>query len=581
MKMIWSQIKENHQGVALAVGVTILVLGWRLVVLWHEQAHWRCLAAECGSVPQFTQNLYASHAGSVLVYGQHVENNTALYLCDLRARKTRRLTEMLPKFCGWSPDDSRLAFVAPQPKNPGKSEIVICDGRSGERQAELGDPGIQQPGDFTWLSANAFAYCTGTNIGLAEQRGNGTWLRAKNFPVVVTNHACFSACSPDSVVWQNGNKIETLNFTTGVIREEWNSSSNRLEDFICSPQGSELLLKCRDADGQYLLRYSLASKRTLQAGRIDRNHAGNFRTFSRWVDDSLTYIAWEAESVRTVFLSDDGLNTFHLGAPVTPSEQTLEWCGGVMAHTCAVAGHLFIAGHPTNELMGIWDYDFKRRKLENVVPNFEGGFRHAHYVPPTYGVLTNSSGKLKGYSVWEPRQKKAGQKYPLILTQTVNGEWLPIEQTAANCNCFFAVVHRPYWLGRGLSEWGDDVSRLREILLHNPNIDTNRIVLWGHSAEIGPEFQLLQANPSLWAGAIFSAVTGLPEPAGLGNKKLFVIAGKNSGATGKIWEWQKRAWAVGAQAKVFIQENVGHNPQTLATVRERTEIFAQIICEDL
>ena len=582
MKWLWARMKANRQGMWMALSAMALVLGWRAIVVFHEPAHRRRIAAELGSIPQFTQNLYVNHAGNCVAYGQHTENNSGLYLCDTGTKKSRLLTEVHPQFCGWSPDDSRLAFVIPQPKDPGKSEIVICNGTTGEHISELAHPGFQDPKDFAWLSASALAFYVTSSVGIIEQRNDGTWFRAKTIPISVTNPTCFTACSSGLVAWKHDNTIEQMDLKTGTVQAIWSSNTNVLEDFVSSLAGPELLLKCVDAYGQYLLRYSPASGQTIAAGRIDPAHKAVFRPLSNWKDDSLTYISWDGARVHTVVLSDDGLNAFRIGdASAAVPEKTLDWCGGVMVHTSVAADHLFIVGHPTNEMNGVWDYNLRDGSLQCAVPNFVGRFKYAKYVTPSYGILTNSLGKTRGYSIWQPTHLTPGRKYPLVITQTVNGEWLPIEQTAANCGCFFAVVHRPYWLGRNLSEWSEDVCSLLEELRHDTNIDTNRVVLWGHSAEVSPEFQLLSDKPGLWAGAIFSAVGGLPDPRNIANKKVFLIAGEDSGDAKHLKDWQNRALMEGVPTKLFLQKHVGHNPTTLSGVRDRTEIFAQILSEDL
>jgi pimeloyl-ACP methyl ester carboxylesterase len=208
----------------------------------------------------------------------------------------------------------------------------------------------------------------------------------------------------------------------------------------------------------------------------------------------------------------------------------------------------------------------------------ESPLKYAKYVTPIYGEMTNASDMVVGgYSIWQPAALDPHKKYPVIIGQTVNAEWLPYEQMAANSGCYFAVAHRPYWKSKKVQDWAADVMELRNLLAKNPNVDTNRIYLWGHSLETSYVVQLLQEKPELWHGVILSDPGGLPDLDALKNKKAFIITGKNSENVQQLIEFQNRAVAAGISITLFLPEHDEHNPYSTRSVRERTRDFAEML----
>ena len=579
MNRLLQRIADNKSGFALALAAVLLVGAWRAWALAHRPTRWQAIAAETGSVPQLGQNLLVNHGNTHLVFSQQMETTLGFYLCDIATRKVDLLSESLPEFYGWSPDDTRLAFKATIRDAPG---LVICDGKTGRRIAELQHPGFESAKMFAWLSGSAFAYVAGSSLGVVEQKPDGSWSRPRMVPgVAAARVSCFTGVSATAVAWKDGNTIQWLELGSESPVTIWQSPTNTLQEFVYSPLSSEFLLQCSEGRGQYLLRYSPRSGRTEATGRIDPAYPGVFRGQSHWRDDSPAFLSWRAGWPEAVYLSDDGLNTFFFASNTIPQAGRLDWCGGVTVHTPLNGDHLYITGQPTNQPPGVWDYDLATGSLNCLVPGLDHPFKQARYVTPSYGRLTNASGELRGYSVWEPAALSPGKKYPLILGQTVNGELLPYQQMAANCGWYFALVHRPYWLSKRIADWPAEVTRLYEVLASNPNVDTNRVFLWGRSAETSFQCQLFREKSPLWKGLILFDPGGMPDLASLSQKKLFIITGKNGDQAAMLLKFQDQALAAGIAAKLYLQENTGHYPPAIRSVRERTEVFARFLVEDL
>jgi dienelactone hydrolase len=194
--------------------------------------------------------------------------------------------------------------------------------------------------------------------------------------------------------------------------------------------------------------------------------------------------------------------------------------------------------------------------------------------------MTNSLGELRGYSLWSPAALSPQKKYPVIITQTVN-EWLPCTQTAANLGCYFAMVTRPFWRNQHIENWGADAMAMYEVLAKNPNVDTNRIFLWGRSMETGYLCQLLAEKPNLWKGVILFDPGGLPDLEGLRGKKLFIITGNDADNAKYLKKYQDQAAAAGVSLTLILQENTMHVSDTISSERARTIEFAKFLDENL
>ena len=70
---------------------------------------------------------------------------------------------------------------------------------------------------------------------------------------------------------------------------------------------------------------------------------------------------------------------------------------------------------------------------------------------------------------------------------------------------------------------------LYTMMTKNPNIDTNRVFLFGTSWDADFLSQIIAGKPDLWRGAILFGPGGLPGLSYLHKKKLLIIAGRNDG----------------------------------------------------
>ena len=143
------------------------------------------------------------------------------------------------------------------------------------------------------------------------------------------------------------------------------------------------------------------------------------------------------------------------------------------------------------------------------------------------------------------------------------------------------MVTRPFWRNQHIENWGADAMAMYEVLAKNPNVDTNRIFLWGRSMETGYLCQLLAEKPNLWKGVILFDPGGLPDLEGLRGKKLFIITGNDADNAKYLKKYQDQAAAAGVSLTLILQENTMHVSDTISSERARTIEFAKFLDENL
>jgi hypothetical protein len=553
----------------------LFVLGWRALVMATQYFNEPRIVRELCSVPQFEQDLIPNSANTRLVFCQDTEEGVGIYFCDTDGGKPRLLCEQKEKgfrgrrftMLGWSPDDSLFACAFPENKKD-QELILIFDGRTGKLLDKVvPDQSFNQ---FGWLSTDSFAYSTRTSVRVVTKQANGSWAHKRYFENVATNMDNFTAISANSVAWRDDNGIWLFNFGSGSSEKIWEAATNRLVEFTHAKGVNEFLLNCSDDAGQYLLWFNLQNKRTFNLGRIGDQQ------------DYIRNAYWNGHGSSYAFLTNDlagsafCIKTEEMATPIT-----IPWHGGVHNVTLS-GGQLFFSGNPNDQPPGIWEYDIKSQTFNCIVPSTIGPLMNGLGVSPSCGVMTNSLGEQRFYHLWSPPDVSPNQKYPVLLVQELN-LWYPYFQIAAHSGFYVAVVDRPFfhtWNGVHERTWVEDISRLYEIVAHNPHIDTNRVYLHAISAENFFLSQLMNDRPLLAKGAILFSPSALPDPSILQNKRILIVDGKADGnAMKRLPEFQDRAAAKGNDVTLFLQDYAGHTPASATTERNRARQFAKFILD--
>src|SRR5437899_4551579 len=105
----------------IAVGVSLLIPGWRLGIIAVRYFHGGSVAREVASIRQFKQDLSPNSVNSRLVFCQDTAEGVGIYFCNTAGGKPKLLCEQKEKrhswkrftMLGWSPDDSLFACAWP------------------------------------------------------------------------------------------------------------------------------------------------------------------------------------------------------------------------------------------------------------------------------------------------------------------------------------------------------------------------------------------------------------------------------------------------------------------------------------
>lgn len=591
---------RNYTGLWLSVIMVVFVVGWRLLVVARDYtSHWREIAAELGSLPQFVQDLSPNSAGTRLIYCRTAEKGVGIYFCDTGSNQSKLLCEQDEKgyswqrYCvlGWSPGDKLFAYALPLKTHPAdqpwmrNEEIVVCDGLTGETVTNLGaNPNLYQ---LAWLSARSFVYSTDFNYSLRklEQKPDGQWVVRQIYENFTTNKMeNLTAIADESVAWQESGNIWTLDFQSSQITKIWDSETNQIQlvDFTYSRDTGEYLLNCWDAKGQFLIRFSPATGEKINMGRIGSpqdfvsavqkidhqpegwvggwKRQGLIVVTPRWVDGGSKYAYksnlremgdWGALFVKSAS-----------GAAIR-----VPWSGFV--DDFALQGDdLFFTGSENGKVPGIWEFNITSETCRCIL----GGslpLGYARISTPCTGVVTNESGDVKPYFLWPPVKVTDGKKCPLIITKQF-WNWFPYDQIAANEGYYFAIVDQSCELA------------LDRMLARNPGIDTNRVYLYESSGGAESANELIAEHPDLWKGAILFGADWGPDLSAMNGKKLLIVDGtedENGDTIKSLAKYEDSSIRTGVPTTVAFLKDSGHMPNSIFSERTRAETFAEFLAQ--
>lgn len=442
------------------------------------------------------------------------------------------------------------------PQNPARN-LDIYDGATGGPAKKIV---AQWDSKFIWLSDESFAYSSYNQAWIVFQRAdNGDWTQTrviKRFGDGKLENLV--ATSPHSVAWRQENEIWTCDFDSGAPEKIWSLTTGQLETFSCADNG-DLLLNCRDENGPLSIRLRQPELGEKQATVLAE---------TRRLDPGSNVKLSEAGGQYTFLIMQNG------------GENSVRFVWDGMVESYALAGKfLYFVGNKTSDPPGIWRYGVNSKETVCVDSELNKPLKYARGVLPEVGTGTNAAGGQFTYHIWTPMHVKAGKKYPLIIGQT-HYMWFSYEQIAPNAQWFFAFVDRPSWWD-GLSSWKEDVTGLYSILARNPNIDTNRVFIFGTSAESYYLSRLLDENPGLFKGAILFDSGSRPDVLKSDLSDILVVAGGDDGDNAKsLPAYQDQAAKAGVPVTLILQDGAQHITRSVAAERQRARAFTQFLLEN-
>ncbi|HXI72037.1 MAG TPA: hypothetical protein VNN22_16905 [Verrucomicrobiae bacterium] len=582
-----TSIKQAAIGFSLTVLVVGLMAGWRMYVKAASPAHIQEIAAELAAVGKLysTIPIMPNRACDKLLFGQSTEQGVGIFLLDIVSGQKHLMHEQSRKkydparfrLLGWAPDDSFFAYQRYEPQDYLFSRIIICKGNSGEMLYSF--PVHEMMAGFVWLSPHAFAYMRITDgkrdLVAVEEKAGGEWVPLKPFKNITQKPAsALTATSTHSVVWQEGNTLQRLNFATGLTEQIFESTSTGLQGFSFSLDTGKFLLLCRDKTG-----YGLFGFQPDEKGVWGGVRAGLFTNICsiKSLPNSMEKVLWTDNEKGIAYVVQDlGQRTLYIKTNTFDTSISLLARGSVVSFAVS-RNQIFVAGSLTNEPPGIWQYDLVSGSLNCIYSSQEQPFKYTKYIVPLCRTVTNTSGKEITYHLWEPAKTSSNKKSPLLIGRSLYS-WEVYPQVAANGGAFFVNVDRPSYTSANLNPWDEDIMTVYAELVKDSGIDTNAVFLYGSSSETEGLVSLVAKKPNLWKGAILLNPTSLPDLSGPHLSKILIDGGIDDAGTVKsAIKYQQAAADSGVSVTLALHQDAGHVYWSSSTKREQAQQLAKFL----
>jgi hypothetical protein len=480
----------------------------------------------------------------------------------------------------WSPDGGLFIYS--------HTNLYVCQSATGEVVAELpieglGGTAAADPWAFngvkalTWLDSESFVYVSQQRtLHWFQKTTGGQWLERPTG--IKAGLAGLTTLSSNTIAWQKGNRIWSLNLASRATSPVFESKTNHLTGFNYSKAKGEFLMSCSDNGVDSLWRLTNVLSAPIP-GQIDTKSPVRNVV---WINGSQPGCAYLSPR-------DPDHNTLTLHPTLSGGPITLFGQGLVEAFTASPDGRkLFIVGAVSNEpSAGIWQYDAGSGDLRNLVSYTAHPSAYARRIDAFHGF----SAHWMDYYLYPPADfnRHKNKKYPLVIGDTLFKRTDPEYQNRthgplwapmlANSGAFVVIVERDRWV-EGCDQLGNRIMSVYEQLAKNPMIDTNRVFLFGTSMETVYLSKLVENKPGLWAGAILLNPSQLPNlanlPSGKPVPKILISAGSAEGKE-RFKSYQKNAGQRGIPVEFYVHADSGHWLLGTKTFYERCQAMEQFV----
>ncbi len=552
-------------GCWIAILVVAMVGGRRLWVM-AENSKRDEIATAFGraSLPSGTPQ--PSHDGKRITFVQVGDTGLGVFLYDLTTGLKQLVYQKGAQqniflnlgIWPWSPDDRFFIYTA--------EDLVVCEADTGKEMGRFSTDGFNNVAGLVWLSTGRFVYVNWQGNLRLIQNQNGQWEEMPITGAEKIGTKCLSALSKDTIAWQKGNRIWTLNIDSNLAAILFELKTGKLNSFSYSQETGQFLLSSTENGTDSLWQLTPANTSALNIVKIASN-------------PSIHDVAWIAGSNGfCAYLSSDPHHSernFLMLKPDIDSEAVKFFeKGNISSFTVTSDGkQLLLVGTISNELAaGIWRYDLAVKTLHTVVPCTDQPSPYAKNVVPMHGVL-NLPGRTLDYFIYPPADfdRRAHKKYPLIIGNTLYRTLDPAYQNhmqgplwvpaLARCGAYVVIVERAENWGNGIDQWADNVMGVYQKLTQDPTIDIHQIFLFATGEETAYLNELSKKNPNLWAGLMqFNGATStlsafLP---GKSAPRILVAAGTFEGSESSLKKYQEDASRQGVAVDVVIHPDSAH-----------------------
>jgi hypothetical protein len=561
----WLSRKRIGVGVGLVVVAAVMVLQ----CLFGPAGFGRLerMAKETGSVAEFWEHPVPNHAGTHIIYQQSTETGIGVFLAEMPGGNAKLLYELPEKFAtkdrgalnlrvwGWAPDDSLLAFSH---LNVSNRLIVICNGRTGEREAEARVS--RQIKGLVWLDADTVAfvnerddlYYWGAGPGKRGSSPVSFVKRGVQKPAVAVRSLV--ALAPDTIAWHDGGGIWSWRFGADQPTAVWTGPTNNIVDMAVDARRQNFLLRLKDADGEGVARVEAASGRFELLRRFAALPRETNKNQVVWLPGGFAHswggVARHAVSVYPRF-----------GGPA----HEIVFRGGILSYT-AVGGSLYLVGSRAGEPPGVWRYRGPD-SLTCVLSNPVAQYRLAKPVAPERHEFITASGYKISYWLWSPPRVLRGKKYPLLVGGPCWG-WDSYRSAVVNGGAYLVNVERDDWY----SDWTEGVQELVEHLRTRIPLDDREFYLFGTSAQVSHAARLLERAPETWRGMLMFGPGGAgPALEIIKGHRLLVDCGADDRYTEGALRYRDEALKRGIAITTMVHQDAEHTYRSIRSVRARDQ----------
>jgi hypothetical protein len=524
------------------------------------------------SLREFKQEPAPNQANNRLIYAQDTADGMGVYYWEASTHQARLLGEQKERgshwmrlgMLGWSPGDKWFACALPKDQQD-EQWVQIFDGQTGAAATRVGvERGLNQ---LAWLSNEAFAYATPTIVRTVGRQPDGSWTHQRNYQNAAKKLEDLTALSASVVAWRDEGRVYLLDVNAGQPRELWHATTNELVQLTRGRNGEELLLNCRDATGQSLLRLHL-----------DGTISPEVETLGG-PGDLVHDVGWQDGGSAYAFLTNDPAGcALAVKLPESRGVKLIPWRGGAQ-RLVRNGSRLLFYGYQDGEFPGVWECDPRAGSFQRLVAAADKTSKAGSGRPATTALLTNRLGQTRSYHVWTPPGFAPGRKYPLLLAQEMSA-WFAGFQIANRLGYMVAVADRPFahtWDGDLPHTWAEDVRALYELMAKHPGVDTNRVYLYACSRDTSGLTELVAEQPALAKGLICFSPSALPDSARLRDKTVLLTSGADAGDSQRLREFQDRATQNGNVVTLLLQPHSQHMPASGDTAERLNQQLARYL----
>jgi predicted esterase len=572
-------------GIWIVAGV-LLLCAVRIAWEWANYPHdIKRLARELSSINVIQQPPVVNHAGTLIGVVHTTEQGVGVFTVNAETQVERKLAEVndvdyvKPEFAhifGWSPNDKFFAFSVNT-----NLHFLSDSGEESVCGIDLSNsiyPFGMQP--FTWLSQKTCAYIDRNPKLVILQYTDGQWQETTSWLLPTTNGKpqSLQAVNTNMVAWQTDNTLWQINISSGAIAPIYSDPPNIIRHISYSKYkdafllvkntnrlaASSLIVFKNETNG------SVINELTLKSPVLD----------AQWIDKGKEYAYVSAEGDHTVLTikreTGDLVNTFFAAGQVWNI-----FCDGENSSVYALAAK-------TNEPAGIWQCKAGSDDTSCIVSPWGNRDVEFHFQPALKGQAEYlQAGRHNAtFDLVPPANFSRQKKYPLVIG-TAGYEWTPIAhgvyaQCLANSGAYVALVNYRWNQNRPetVLNYTNNVLAVYNQLIRNPNIDRNRVFLFGFSTGTVVVGELVKDFPGRWRGIMLFNPTQLPEERNGMTMRVLATGGSGEMEEDRFQRYQEQLLKVGIPMDWYIDANSGHVPRNKTAMYERALSMADMVFEE-